>query len=155
MSPVVSALEPIDRLSLISFSPGPCSTIALDQTKNASWLISHSVLGQHRPYYGVYHSTSDFSWLIILYSLNFKLIKKALSPCSLPHFNRAELAVITNCAIEMSLIRLRLQVEAHCNRVNEVISYHIETDLRWSHVWKTTFIAFRLVPDATFCGLPI
>lgn len=42
----------------------------------------------------------------------------------------------------MSLIRLHPQVEAHYNRVNEVISCHIETDLGWSLVWRTTFFEF-------------
>lgn len=77
LSPVISALEPIDRLSLISFSPRPCSTIALDQTKNASWLISQS--GTWPTPTILCHSISEFSWPLILYSLNFKRIRK--KPC--------------------------------------------------------------------------
>jgi hypothetical protein len=111
-------------------------------------LLVNITLGQRRPYY----TTARLNFLgsgivLILYSLNLNIIKKnALSPCSLSHFNRAEFAAITNCALEMSLIRLPPQVEAHCNEVNEVTSCHIETDLGWCLVWRAAFFEFGWLP---------
>lgn len=144
MSPVISAQEPIDRLLSIPFFSWALQHDRARSDKER--LLADIAIGTWPAPTIVtilYHSTSEISWLIILYSLNFNLIKKkALSPCSLSHFNRAELAAITNCAIEMSLIRLHPQVGAHCNRVDEVISCHIETDLGWSLVWMTTFFEF-------------
>lgn len=63
---------------------------------------------------------------LIVSSPNPNLEENALSPCSLSHFSCAELAAITNCAMEVSLIRLHSQVEAHYNEVNEVMTYQIE-----------------------------
>lgn len=78
MSPVVSALEPIDRLSLISFFPW---ALQHDRTRSdKERLLANIAPGTWPTPTLLYHSTSEFSWLIILYSLNFKLIFKK-KPC--------------------------------------------------------------------------